>query len=76
MPMIVLVRQPQSRVSGKQRWYGHVLRKEDSYVFRKALDIEVEDQRRKERPKRRCRKQVEEECGRFVQGRCVLHCWR
>ena len=42
----------------------------------KALDIDVEDQRRKERPKRRFRKQVEEECGRFVQRRCVLHFWR
>ena len=39
MPMMVLVRQPQSRVNGKQRWYGHVLWKEDGYVFRKALDM-------------------------------------
>ena len=65
-----------SRVYDKHSWYGHVLRKKDGYVFRKALDIEVEDQRRKERPKRRRRKHVEEECGRFVQGRCVLHRWR
>ena len=33
------------------RWYGHVLRREDGHVFRRALDFEVEGQRRKGGPK-------------------------
>ena len=37
---------------------GHVLRREDSHVLRRALDFEVECQRRKGRPKRTWRKQV------------------
>ena len=32
------------------RWYGHVLRKEDGHASKRALEFEVEDQRRKERP--------------------------
>ena len=45
MPMMVLVRQPQSRVNGKQRWYGHVLRKEDIYSATTAYfdAVSVED---------------------------------
>ena len=31
------------------RWYGHVLRREDGHVLRKALDFEVEGQRKKGR---------------------------
>ena len=27
------------------RWYGHVLRKEDGLILRRALDVEVEGQR-------------------------------
>ena len=33
-------------------WYGHMLRREDGHVSRRALDIEVEGHRRKGRPKR------------------------
>ena len=32
-------------------WYGHVLRVEDSHVLSRALDFEVEGQKRKGRPK-------------------------
>ena len=42
-------------------WYGYVLRREDSHVLRRVLDFEVEGQRKKVRPKRTARKQVEEE---------------
>ena len=42
-------------------WYGRVLRREDGHVLRRALDFEVEGQRKKWRPKRTCKKQVEEE---------------
>ena len=33
-------------------WYGHVLRREDGHVLRRALDFEVEGQRKKRRPNR------------------------
>ena len=42
-------------------WYGHVLRREDGLVSRRALDSEVEGQRKKWKPKRTWKKQVEEE---------------
>ena len=42
-------------------WYGHVLRREDKHVLRRALDFEVEGQGKKGRPKRTWKKQVEEE---------------
>ena len=41
--------------------YGHVLRRVDGHVLRMALDFEVEGQRKKGRPMRMWRKQVEEE---------------
>ena len=43
------------------RWYGHVLRREDGHVLARALDFEVEGQRKKGRPKRTWKRQVEEE---------------
>ena len=42
-------------------WYGHVLRREDGLVLRRALDFAVEGQRKKGMPKRTWLKQVEEE---------------
>ena len=38
------------------RWYGHVLRREDGHVLRRALDFEVDDQRKKFRLKRTWKK--------------------
>ena len=43
------------------RWLGHVLTKEDRDVIRNALEFNVEGQRKRGRPKRTQRKQVEEE---------------
>ena len=43
------------------RWYGHVLRMDDDHVLRRALDFEVGGSRRRGRPKKTWRKQVEEE---------------
>ena len=43
------------------RWYGHVLRREDGHVLRRTLDFEVEGEKRKGRPKRTWKRQVEEE---------------
>ena len=42
-------------------WYGHMLRRGDSHVLRRALNFEVEFQRRKVRPEKAWKKQVEEE---------------
>ena len=42
-------------------WYGHVLRREDGNVLRRALYFQVESQRKKVRPKRTWKKQVEKE---------------
>ena len=42
-------------------WNGHVLKREDDYFLRRALDFEVGGQRKKGRSKRTCKKQVEEE---------------
>ena len=41
--------------------YGHVLRREDGHVLRRALEFEVEGQRKKGRPKRTWKNLVEEE---------------
>ena len=42
-------------------WYGYVLRREDGHVFRRALDFEVEGQRKKGRMKSTWNRKVEEE---------------
>ena len=42
-------------------WSGNELRREDGHVLRRALDLEVEGQRKKGRLKRTWKKQVEEE---------------
>ena len=36
----------QLAVANIVRWYGHVLRREDSHVLRRALDLEVEGLRK------------------------------
>ena len=43
------------------RWYGHVLRREDGHVLRRALDFEFEGQRNIGRLKRTWKKPDEEE---------------
>ena len=42
-------------------WYGHVLRRDDDSVFRVALNLEVSGKRKRRRPKKTWKKQVEEE---------------
>ena len=43
------------------RWYGHVLRRDDGSVLRVALNLEVSGKRKRGRPKKTWKKQVEEE---------------
>ena len=55
------------------RWYGHVLRKGDGHVLRRALWIEVEGERKKWRLKRTWKRLVEEEIiGALYSVRVVL----
>ena len=42
----------QLAMASSVHWYGHVLRKEDDHVLRRALHFEVECQRKKGRLKR------------------------
>ncbi|XP_074636942.1 uncharacterized protein LOC141895105 [Acropora palmata] len=43
------------------RWYGHVLRRDDKHVLRKALEFEVRGKRKPGRPKKTWKMQVEKE---------------
>ena len=43
------------------RWYGHVLRRDDGHVLRKALEFEVSGRRKPGRPKKTWKMQVEKE---------------
>ena len=42
------------------RWYGHVLRRDDDSVLRIALNLEVSGKRKRGRPRKTWKKQVEE----------------
>ena len=56
----------QLAMANSVRWYAHVLGSEDGHVLRNTLNFEVEGQRKKGRPKRTWRKQVEEESVKVV----------
>ena len=43
------------------RWYGHVMRREDSHILKRALDFDVKGQTKKWRVKRTYKKQDEQE---------------
>ena len=43
------------------RWYWHVLRRDDGHVLRKALKFEVRGKRKRGRPKKTWKTQVEKE---------------
>ena len=43
------------------RWYGHLLRRDDGHVLRKALEFEVKGKRKRGRPRKTWRLQVEKE---------------
>ena len=55
-------------------WYGHVLRREDVNILRRALDFKAEGQRKKENSKRTKKKQAEEKSMKacLSKGRCTL----
>ena len=47
--------------ANRVRWYGYVLRRDDSHVLRKALEFEVRGKRRPGRPKETWKMQAENE---------------
>ena len=47
--------------ANRVRWYGHVLRRDDGHVLRKALEFEVKGKRKRGQPRRTCKMQVEKE---------------
>ena len=56
----ILLYPPLSMANGV-RWYGHVLRKDDGHVLKKALEFEVKGKRKRERSKKTWKTQVEKE---------------
>ena len=46
---------------GRLRWYGHVMRKDQEYVGRKMMEMELPEKRRRGRPKRRFLDAVKED---------------
>ena len=57
---------------GRLRWYGHVMRRDQEYVGRKMIEIELPGKRKRGRPKRRFLKLVKEDMGKLVQRRQTL----
>ena len=43
------------------RWFGHVLRRHDGHILRKALEFEVRGKRKRGRPKKTWKTQMEKE---------------
>ena len=43
------------------RWYGHVLRRDDEHVLRKALEFEEKGKRKRGRPRKTWKMQMEKE---------------
>ena len=56
------------------QWHGHVLKREHGHGTRRAFNFEVEGQRKKGRPKRTWKKQVEEESMNAGLRRKYAHC--
>ena len=50
------------------RWYGHVLRRDVGHVLRRALEFEVSGPRKRGRPKKMWKMQVEEDRKRVGMG--------
>ena len=48
---------------GRLRWYGHVMRRDQKYVRRKMMEMELPGKRKKGRPKRRFLDVVKEDMG-------------
>ena len=56
------------------RWYGHLLRRDINSVLRVALNLEASGKRKRGRPKKTWKKQVEEETKRIGETRGGTEC--
>ena len=59
-------------MEGRLRWYGHVMRRDQEYVGRKMMEMELPVKRRRGRPKRKFVNVVKENMGKLVQRRSML----
>ena len=57
---------------GRLRWYGHVMRRDQEYVGRKMMEMELLAKRKRGRPKRRFLDVVKEDMGKSMQRRRTL----
>ena len=57
---------------GRLRWYGHIMRRDEEYVGRKMMEIELPGKRKRGKPKRRFLDIVKEDMGKLVRGRKEL----
>ena len=48
---------------GRLRWYGHVMRRDQEYVGRRMMEMELPGKRRRGRPKKRFLDVVKEDMG-------------
>ena len=48
---------------GRLRWYGHVMKRDQEYVGRKMIEMELPEKKKRGRPKRRFLKLVKEDMG-------------
>ena len=55
---------------GRLRWYGHVMRRDQQYVGRKMMEMELLGKRKRGRPKRRFL--VKEDMGKLVRRRRMM----
>ena len=51
---------------GRLRWYGHVMRRDQEYVGRKMMEMELPGKRKRGRPQRRFLDVVKEDMGEVV----------
>ena len=59
----VKVEQLGMKMEGRLGWYGHVMRRDQEYVGRKMMEMELPGKRRRGRPKRRFLDLVKEDMG-------------
>ena len=57
---------------GKLRWYGHFMRRDQEYVGRKMIEMELPGKRKRGIPKRRFLDVVKEDMGKLVRRRWTL----
>ena len=48
---------------GRLRWYGHVMRRDQEYIGRKMMEMELPGKRKRGRPKRRFLDVIKEDMG-------------